>query len=210
MAEQTTAQGDTGAGESAAGVDTTGQASAAGAQAAQTAAQAAQTDAGQQSAAPAEVVYGEFDMSQYAEGMGLDATLLDELTALTKAKGLPQEAVQELINFDARRTAAIREAAQQQVLEMAKAWEQQTRSDAEIGGDKLTATLADAAKARDMFAPEGFKELMDQTGLGNHPAMIKLLARIGKAVSEDKVLTGKEPQDRVSVASKLYPSMSKQ
>jgi len=48
---------------------------------------------------------------------------------------------------------------------------------------------------------------LDVSGLGNHPEMIRFLNRVGRAISEEKVVVGGSnvaPQTRESL---LYPSM---
>lgn len=41
------------------------------------------------------------------------------------------------------------------------------------------------AKALDQFAPEGFREFLDETGLGVHPMMVAFAYQAGKNIAED-------------------------
>ena len=45
-----------------------------------------------------------------------------------------------------------------------------------------------AVKARDAYTDADFRKYMDETGLGNHPAMLKAFAQIGRELSEDKLV----------------------
>lgn len=83
-------------------------------------------------------------------------------------------------------------------------WEAQVKADKEIGGDALGANLAIAAKARDLGGPE-FVKLLNKTGLGNHPAVIKTFLKIGKSLSEDKFITGGNASTEApTAAQRLY------
>ena len=92
----------------------------------------------------------------------------------------------------------------------ADAWQAQTeewaatvKADKEIGGDKLTANLGVAQRALDTFGTPELKEYLNGTGLGNHPELVKAFVKVGKAMSEDGVVTGKESGQR-SAAEVLY------
>lgn len=83
-------------------------------------------------------------------------------------------------------------------------WEAQVKADKEIGGDKLAANLAIAAKARDLGGPE-FAKLLNKTGLGNHPAVIRTFLKIGQSLSEDKFITGGNASTEApTAAQRLY------
>jgi hypothetical protein len=50
---------------------------------------------------------------------------------------------------------------------------------------------------------------LNDTGLGNHPEVLRVFVRAGKAISQDSVIPGKEapaPDDRLSV---LYDNTPK-
>lgn len=45
-----------------------------------------------------------------------------------------------------------------------------------------------ARKAIDAYTDKSFKQYMDESGLGNHPALVKAFAKIGRELSEDKLV----------------------
>lgn len=59
-------------------------------------------------------------------------------------------------------------------------WEAATRADREIGGDRLEGSIADAREALDRHGTPELRELLDQTGLGSHVEVIRLLARVAR------------------------------
>ncbi|MEI6907818.1 peptidase, partial [Klebsiella pneumoniae] len=53
------------------------------------------------------------------------------------------------------------------------------------------------------FGTPELKEYLNGTGLGNHPELVKAFIKVGKAMSEDGMVTGKEGGQR-SAAEVLY------
>lgn len=120
------------------------------------------------------------------EGFDVDATLLDALTPVFKKHNLSQAAVQELAESYAPVVKAQMEASDKAKLD---AWK------AEIEGWKTESTkmlgaeapkeLAFAARFIDKFGGPKLRELLNDTGLGNHPEAVKAFIKAGKAISED-------------------------
>ena len=53
-------------------------------------------------------------------------------------------------------------------------------------GKDLKGVQSIAAKVIDKYAPEGFREFLDETGLGVHPQMISFAYQLAKATAEDR------------------------
>jgi hypothetical protein len=47
-----------------------------------------------------------------------------------------------------------------------------------------------AKKALDAFGTAELRSLLNESGLGNHPEVIRFMFRAGKAISEDSMVTG--------------------
>lgn len=157
-----------------------------------------------------EISFDDLDYSVYPEGAGLDAEASEAFKALAKEQGMSKETAQALLQFDADRSAKLMQSLEEAHTAEVDGWENDTRADQEIGGAKLDDTLSTAAKAIDMFGKDtGIRELMNDTGLGNHPAVVKVFARIGKAISEDSLLTGRESEQPKSAADVLYGDTKK-
>lgn len=166
-------------------------------------------EAGDESEAGADddtpIEYGDFDFSDYPEGFELNEDASKAFKELGQNNKIPQEAMQELIKFDAQRAAQMQDAIGEQHKATIAEWESETKADKEIGGTKLQESLQLSAKALDTFGKDaGLVEFLDQSGLGNHPAVVKTFARIGKAISEDTLVTGDEPKGQKSHAERLY------
>lgn len=124
------------------------------------------------------------------EGATLDAGVITAFEEAARELDLPQDKAQQLIDKMAPAMAA-RQA--EQMEQMRTDWAAQSTSDKEFGGDKLQENLGYARKALDTFATPELKTILDQTGMGNHPELVRFMVRAGKAISEDKIVTGGAP-----------------
>lgn len=147
----------------------------------------------------------------------LDDQVLTELGAWAKDIDLTQEQAQSLIDrvvpkIQERTTAASMAALTafyEDIGGLPNTWLGQLKADKVIGGDQLDANLAIAAKARDLGGPD-FVKLLDKTGLGNHPAVIRTFLKIGRALSEEKFVTGGPAAGvQTNAADVLYGNSSK-
>jgi len=147
----------------------------------------------------AEIAY-EFKLP---EGIEPDAKATEEFVAIAKELKLPKEAAQKVVDIAIARENARVEAHNAQVV----AWAEEVKADKELGGDKLTETLATAQKAI-ALGPPGLKELLNRTGMGNHPAVVKWAHAVGKALSEDRFVAGGQGANtgEKSTAQVLYPN----
>ncbi len=121
------------------------------------------------------------------EGTEYDPEILEAFSGAARKGGLSQEAAQKLIEEMAPALAA-RQVDQVQAIH--KEWLASSSSDKEFGGDKLQENLGVARKALDSFGTPELRTMLDETGLGNHPEVIRLLYRAGKAISEEKFVGG--------------------
>lgn len=136
------------------------------------------------------------------EGREFDAKVLEQFSEVAKELNLSEADAQKVIDKIAPALAA----KQTEVLEAARVqWETDAKGDKEFGGDKLTENLAVAKKALDKFGTPELRELLNTSGLGNHPEIIRAFYRAGKAISEDKFVGGNpSPGDGKSLADRLY------
>lgn len=55
-------------------------------------------------------------------------------------------------------------------------------------GVNFDAEIKNARKALDAYTDKAFRQYMDDTGLGNNPALVKAFAKIGRELSEDRLV----------------------
>lgn len=143
------------------------------------------------------------------EGKEFDAEVIGQFSDIAKELNLTQEAAQKLVETMGPKIA---ERQMAQVEMVRNEWAQQAQSDKEFGGDKLQENLAVAKKALDSFGTPELRALLNESGLGNNPEVIRFMFRAGKAISEDtfvgnSVGAGNKsggPQDFNAKANALY------
>lgn len=92
-------------------------------------------------------------------------------------------------------------------VENRKAWNDAFEADEEIGGANKDATIAAAARAFDHYGikkGEGVRQLLDESGLGNHPDMIRFVARVGRDLEEGSFERGGAAPQPKAPEQKLY------
>lgn len=140
------------------------------------------------------------------EGQQFDSEVLNAYSEVAKELQLSQEAAQKVLD----KVAPVMHQRQLQQIEKVRTeWVTASKSDKEFGGDKLPENLSVAKKALDKFGTPELRKLLEDTGLGNHPEIIRAFYRAGKGISEDAFVVG----SRVAAAERdpakvLYPNMA--
>ena len=154
--------------------------------------------------APAAGAPAEYAAFTLPEGVKLDAEVLAEFGKTAKGLNLTQEAAQGAISQLATslntRGVAIVEQNRADMLAAAKA-------DKAIGGDNFNRSVGLAQLAIEAdFAPE-FKKFLNESGLGNHPEMIRGLMKRGQQLAPDGWVPGTtQPANTAGDARVMYPN----
>ena len=139
----------------------------------------------------------------------LDPEVLTAFGEVAKDLDLPQEAAQKVLD----KVAPVIQAKQAKAVEQARAdWATESQSDKEFGGENLGANLEIAKSSLNAFGTDAFKALLSESGLGNHPEVIRFMYRAGKAISEDGYVGNSQganakggiPKDFNGIADALY------
>jgi hypothetical protein len=138
-----------------------------------------------------EVVYA---LTMPKDGV-LEAEAVERMTAFAKANGLSNDAAQKALDHTNAELVADRakqieaNAASFQTLAR-ETWVNEIKADKEFGGDKFDATIIDSKRAADIAFTPAEKEILNQTGWGNHPLLVKGMARLGRRMGNDTLVTG--------------------
>ena len=161
-----------------------------------------QTDAGKTGEEVAAATVPEVYVFTAPDGKVYDPQVLEAFSGAAKESGLTQDAAQKLLETMA---PALAERQAEQVKAIHAEWVNAATADKEFGGDKLAQNLGVARKALDTFGTPELRALLDTPGMGNHPEVIRMLYRAGKAISEDTFVSGRanNPQDS---ARSFYPN----
>jgi hypothetical protein len=151
-----------------------------------------------------------YEAFKVADG-ALSADDIAKVETLARELNLSQEGAQKLAEIRAADKADSAKAQAQALTDARAAWVTQTKDDKELGGEKLAENLAVAKKGLQALDPDGaVQKLLEVTGFGDHPEVIRMFHRAGKAMSEDSlVLNGKAPAGAAkSIAQRLFPNMN--
>lgn len=149
------------------------------------------------------------------EGFDMDADVLAEATPIFKELGLSNEDAQKLMPVAGQLVTRTVDRMQQQLIDGAnaqrKAWLDTAKADPDIGGANWDASIAASARALDALGfKEGsdFRKVLNETGFGNYPDMIRAFAQVGKMVGEDGDFVRPDAGVRVKVPleKQLYPN----
>lgn len=138
------------------------------------------------------------------DGVEVDSTAAEEFSAIAKELKLDQAGAQKVADVGAKM-------AQRQIekhAELVQSWVEQVKTDKEIGGDALQENLAVAKKALETFGTPELRDVLNASGLGNHPEVIRAFYKAGKAISEDRFVAGSPKGAPTDAAKKLFPNMT--
>lgn len=145
----------------------------------------------------------------------IDPVLLEKATPVLKDVGLTNEQANKVASLVPEIQARIEQKQADDFAAMKAQWAKDAQADTEIGGANWKETQNLAAKALDKFIGPAvndkgeknpFRQMLDDTGLGNHPEMIRAFRNVGAAIAED----GSMPRSDHAIQKKsreeeLYP-----
>lgn len=137
-----------------------------------------------------------------------DQKVLQGFEEAARKANLSQDAAQALMNTVVP-VMAQRQA--ERIAEIRQSWVNESMRDQTLsnGGDErvFLENLALAKRGFDAVAdPDGsIRSIMNETGLGNHPAILKMFMKIGRTIAPDSFVGGRAPvQQTRSAAEILY------
>jgi hypothetical protein len=125
------------------------------------------------------------------EKAAIDAGALERTVAFAKATNLSPEAAQHALNHANAEVAAF-QARNMAAFETIKreTWVKEIQADKEFGGDKFEGTIIECKRAAEKFATEDERKALNESGWGNHPILVRIMTRIGRAMADDKPING--------------------
>ncbi|MDK2769910.1 MAG: hypothetical protein KYX69_19605 [Sphingomonas sp.] len=142
------------------------------------------------------------------EGVEVDSELLAAVSPRFKELGLTQKQAQALTD-DFIKVQQERAAKQGETWgNTLQKWADDAKADKEIGGTNWEATVQTSRRAVDRLGTPELKEYLNASGGGNHPELIRFMAKVGAMIKEDNPAAGgaggsSKPADPAHV---LFPS----
>lgn len=138
------------------------------------------------------------------EGIELDAGLLEAVTPIFKDLLLTNEQAQALTDkfIEHRKAEAEKYMASPEGAWSAQAhqyftdngtpdkWAETAKNDAEIGGTKWDDTVAASTRAVSKLGTPELRAYLSKSGGGNHPELIRFMAKVGAMIGEDNPANG--------------------
>lgn len=135
----------------------------------------------------------DYEITGLPEGMAIDTEALAQFSPLAKELGLSNEGMSKVAaayaNILPKVTEGVVEGIQRDIAAQHATWATETleavKTDPAFAGKQLSEVQQTASKALDRFGGEAFRQYLNDTGLGNHPDMVKFAFLAGSAISED-------------------------
>jgi hypothetical protein len=115
---------------------------------------------------------------------------MDRIAAYAKEQGLSKDAANKLVEVEAEAKETFMNDLQQEHDQRAEEWVNQVKADKELGGQNFEQSVSLAKKAAEKFGGEGFIEMLNESGFGNHPEVVRVFSRIGRAMNDDDFVKG--------------------
>lgn len=120
------------------------------------------------------------------DGFVADQAALDTFKATASELGLDAPKAQKLFDqyvaLETSRNAAV----EKSVAEQEAKWSAEVQADPDLGGAKLPVTIREVRAAVD-FVGKDFGTLIAKTGFGSHPAVVRALVKVGRALKDDSI-----------------------
>ena len=129
--------------------------------------------------------------------------------AATEASPYPQGPQESQTDPLAQRLREHEASQRQQWQEQVNQWRKQATEDPQLGGDNLPTTVARAQLALDRF-DEGKRigQLLEQTGYGNNPDVLRFFNRLADALMEDGLVQGQSGGSMPPLEERMYAGWS--
>lgn len=140
------------------------------------------------------------------DGYFLSDGMRSEFTGVAQQYGLTNEAANALIGLHIKQVQASAREMESRIADHRANYERMTRQDPEIGGAKFEASLNAAKNALSKYGNKALIDVLNETGLGSHPEVIRAFAKIGAAISEGRYVpsNNQSQPEKKTLAQKIY------
>jgi len=134
---------------------------------------------------------------------------LKSFTAACKKAGLTKAQAEAMLSWHRDFAGDVSRLQAQQESQTLKGWQDEILHDPEIGGQNWKAAVADSRRALAHFDTDGsLRQLLKQTHADYNPAVVRCIARIGRAMREDQFVTSKGGGNSAkALEDRMWPDM---
>lgn len=124
------------------------------------------------------------------EDFVVDEAAVEAVTPILKELNCSQETAQKLVDLHFAQIRAMQEAQEKAKAETLAQWAKEIRADKDIGGPNVLQNLLPGTRLLDRFGSPALNELLQQSGLDRHPAVVRFLVAVGREFAEDRWADG--------------------
>lgn len=136
---------------------------------------------------------------------------LDSFTQACKDAKLTKAQAEAMLNWHKTFAGDVQKLQAQQESAQIRQWQDEILKDPEIGGSHWKAAVADSRKALNAFDTDGkLRTLLKQMHADYHPDVVRVIARVGRAMGEDKFIgsRGESSGRERPLEERMWPNMS--
>lgn len=150
---------------------------------------------------------GKYELTM-PEGVEVDGELLAAVSPRFKELGLTKAQAQALTDDFIKVQQQRGEGQVKAWGERVQGWADEAKADKDMGGDNWNATVSDAHRAISKLGTPALKDYLNSSGGGNHPEIIRVLAKAGALLKEDSPPNdgGQGSGKPVETAHALFPT----
>ena len=119
------------------------------------------------------------------DGFVLDTEMVDAATPLLQKYKVTNEDAQALADLVTQKVQKEMDGFHEGNRQLVEGWKKALVSDAEIGGKNLKQNLGIGLKALNRFGDAELVQILQDSGLEYHPAVVRFFHKVGSAISED-------------------------
>ena len=137
-----------------------------------------------------------YDDFNFPDGMEVDKTQVEAFIPMAKELDLTQVQAQKLVDMSIQNSTNSAQTQTDDWNNITTEWLENTKADEEIGKTNFDKSVSDAKLFLKQFGTPELSTALSETGVGNHPEFVRVFARAGKLLREDKIHiggAGKEP-----------------
>jgi len=142
------------------------------------------------------------------EGMELDKEILGELGAVAGELGLDKAGATKLVPLGIKLAEKVQHKTEAAYKTLRAGWVKEIEGDKDIGGaDNLKITN----RGLETYGTPELRKLLDDSGLGDHPAVHRHFHKLGLSASEDVIEkggSGDKTKSDTSIEDSFYPTMT--
>lgn len=146
---------------------------------------------------------------QFAPETVVDTALIDEFKRFAFEQKMSLENARLMAKFYEKHVLGQSKKQNQEQAELLQSMQKACEEDSEFGGMNFYDNMRYAKAAILRFDDGSLAKILNDTGFGSHPEVVRFMYRVGKALAEKDMPRAKESPEEKSVAELFYPSMVK-